>query len=221
MIVIIDGYNMLRQIFPGNKGKLDIQQKHLIQQLARYKACKKSVISDVIIVFDAGPLHHATREVHNGVVVMFSGQKSSADEWIIEYVKKNKAHEIIVVTKDRAIIQACGQYNAEALDGSSFLQLVSNTIATQDHTQNNTKIPLYDKQIKKFEQTQSFYDDEILEADSKINKQKLDFLMQQESFFIPEKDHIDQQDKSSSRKSAAQSLSKKEKKIYAKLKKLS
>ncbi|MBS1988407.1 NYN domain-containing protein [Candidatus Dependentiae bacterium] len=217
MIVVIDGYNMLRQIFPGDKGKLDPQRKYLIQQLAHYKNYKKNEISDLIIVFDAGPLHHATREVHKGVVVMFSGQQSNADEWIINYAKKNKNREVIVVTKDRGLIQECSKYHAESIDGSSFYQLVYNAIAEQS---NNTNTLLYDEKIKKFEPIQSLYDEEFSEAETQTNKQALDFLMQQASVFTPKKDPIVEQNTPRSRKGAAQSLSKKEKKIYAKLKKL-
>jgi len=221
MIVVIDGYNMLRQIFPGDKGKLDSQRKYLIQQLAHYKNCKKNEVSDIIIVFDAGPLHHATREVHKGIIVMFSGQHSCADEWIINYTKKNKDKEIIIVTKDRAIIRECAKYRAESIDGSSFYQLISNALTEHVLTQNNVDTPLYDEQITKFEPIQSIYDDELPQEKILINKQKLDFLMQQASVVTPKKDLTDNQNTPSSRKGAAQSLSKKEKKIYAKIRKLS
>ena len=155
------------------------------------------------------------------IVVMFSGQGSDADEWIINYVKKNKGREIVVVTKDRAIIQACREYNAQSLDGSSFSKLVFNAIAEQALTQKETQAPLYDEQIKKFEPIQSLYDEEFPVVNAQISTQALDFLMQQASTFTPKKDTAYLQNHPSDRKRAALSLSKKEKKIYAKLKKLS
>ena len=40
MVLLIDGYNLLRNIFHKQKGKLDKQRKDLIQQLSYYKKKK-------------------------------------------------------------------------------------------------------------------------------------------------------------------------------------
>lgn len=212
MIVVIDGYNMLRQIFPGVKGKLDAQRNYLVQQLSSYKAQKKDSILDIIIVFDAGPLHRATREVHQGIVVVYSGQSSSADEWIIQYAEKHKEQELVIVTKDRGVIQACKPYNVQELDGQSFYQIIRDTISMTNPTSTN-KTTLYDQNIRKYDQTE--FEDEI---NYKIDRSELDFLMQKESSFIQEKDEVE---RNADKKSNAKSLSKKEKKLYAALKKLS
>lgn len=212
MIVVIDGYNMLRQIFPGIKGKLDAQRNYLIQQLSSYKAQKKDSIRDIVIVFDAGPINRATREVHHGIVVMYSGQSSNADEWIIQYVQKHKEQELIIVTKDRGVIQACKPYNIQELDGQSFYQIIRDTLLTTNSAPTN-KITLYDQNIQKYDQTE--FEDEI---NHKIDRSELDFLMQKESSFIQEKDEVERKEE---KKSKAKALSKKEKKLYAALKKLS
>ena len=115
MIVIIDGYNLLKQIFPGVKHTLDKQRTAFIQQLAYYKS-KKPQISEIIVVFDAGPSNHATRTVKSGIVVIFSGVKSSADNWILHFVERNKGKELLVVTLDRALKEACHTFHADTLD---------------------------------------------------------------------------------------------------------
>ena len=75
MILVIDGYNLLKQIFPGIKESLEKQRLQFIRQLSYYKS-KKTDIKDIVVVFDAGPSSHATREVRSGIVVVYSGQKT-------------------------------------------------------------------------------------------------------------------------------------------------
>ena len=41
MILVIDGYNLLRHLFLKEKGKLDKQRKQLIRNLGFYKKKKK------------------------------------------------------------------------------------------------------------------------------------------------------------------------------------
>ena len=40
MIVVIDGYNLLKQIFPGKKDTLAKQRDFFIKQLSHYKSKK-------------------------------------------------------------------------------------------------------------------------------------------------------------------------------------
>ena len=63
MIIIIDGYNLLKQVFPRVKRKLDKQRKKFISQLGYYKKQKLETIKDIIVVFDGGFFNHATREI--------------------------------------------------------------------------------------------------------------------------------------------------------------
>src|SRR5579862_3602860 len=101
MIIVIDGYNLLKHIFLSDKKSFEKQHQIYIRQLAYYKHKKQAEIKDMLIVFDAGPERHATREVKSGIVIIFSGQKSSADAWITDYTKRHKGQEILVVTTDK------------------------------------------------------------------------------------------------------------------------
>lgn len=120
MIILIDGYNLLRYVFPKAKGELDRQRTQFIKLLGYYKQKKQEVIKEIIVVFDAGPFRHASREIHSGITVMFSGQKSNADEWIIAYVKRHKEYEIALITRDRALKESCKQYGVMAIDIDDF-----------------------------------------------------------------------------------------------------
>lgn len=123
MIIIIDGYNLLKQVYPYHKKTLERHRVHFIQQMANYKGICGGKVSDIIIVFDAGPVCHATREIKRGVTVIFSGQRSSADDWIMHYIDKNKGHQLLVVTKDRAIISHAHKNKAQSMDVMAFHSL--------------------------------------------------------------------------------------------------
>ena len=112
MVIIIDGYNLLRAMFPKVKGRLTKQRDQLVKSLGIYKSKKDH---DITIVFDAGPFRHAVREVHEGVAVVFAGQGRSADDYIVDYVKKHKEKEKLLVSNDRELINRCDRYNIDKI----------------------------------------------------------------------------------------------------------
>ncbi len=128
MVVVIDGYNLLKQIFYKQKDKLHKQRDELIKQLAFYYDKKKEVISQIVVVFDAGPFLHASREVHGGVVVMFSGQRSNADRWIVSFVEKNKHKSLLVITTDRELRNQCENKGADSMEVGSFYSILQNAL---------------------------------------------------------------------------------------------
>ena len=128
MIIIVDGYNLLKQLHPKSKENLEYHKKVLLRELGVYKKIKGDAIKDIIVVFDGGSLHHANREVHHGIVMLESGYKRSADDWIIEYVDRYKTEEILVVSMDRALCLACEQHKAFSMDVFDFAQAIKDVI---------------------------------------------------------------------------------------------
>src|SRR3954462_6694624 len=102
MIILIDGYNLLKSIFPDQKDHLAKKRDQLIKQLSHYKK-QRPKISTIVIVFDGGLFTHGSREVHSDIVVIFSGQRNTADSWIIKFVDKHKDQERLVVSNDRKL----------------------------------------------------------------------------------------------------------------------
>jgi predicted RNA-binding protein with PIN domain len=209
MIIIIDGYNLLKQIFPGSRQYLDKQKNVFIRHLALYKS-KKSEIKEIIIVFDAGPSTHATREIKNGIVVMYSGTKSNADEWIQEFVERNKGKDMLVVTLDRALKDACKKFNADSLSVYDFYGILKqNLIQEAQHT-------LERKQTNDLEKYESIELDDIQQE---IPNQALDLLMEQASVQIPHNKN-DEPDTTRIRTKKTHTPSKEERLIQKKLKKI-
>ena len=130
MIIIIDGYNLLRAMHFREKGKLTRERTQLIAQLGQFKAVRGH---EILIVFDAGPAMHATREIINGVVVMFSGQGSNADDWILEYVKREREKEKLLISRDRSLVDMCKNYGTEQFDPEAFYRRMQEVIAGEDY----------------------------------------------------------------------------------------
>jgi predicted RNA-binding protein with PIN domain len=211
MIVIIDGYNVLKQLFPGIKNNLDRQKAAFIRQLAFYKRKKADEIQEIIVVFDAGPLQHATRTIKSDIVIMYSGTKNSADAWIMNYVERNRNKEIMVITRDREIREASHQMGACSLGGDEFYRILRDILIESPHEQNNaTTIEKYDPVLTD--------DDTMLQPS--LNQEALDILMEQSSIETMDA-KPDDKDSRSSRQSPSHSLTKKERHLQAKIKKLS
>ena len=205
MIIVIDGYNLLRSIYPHVKGKLDAQRQQLIKELGLYKSKKSGGIKHVILVFDAGPFGHATREVHFGIVVMFSGQRRSADDWIIEFVEKNREKELLVITRDREIVAECKKNGVDTLSVDKFYDRVTRVLL--DGAQASSSVA--SDQLYKFESDDDF----------KIESSEgLDLLMEQASVQGYDKEEDDSSE--IDRRGRSHTVAKKDKKLRRKLKKL-
>ena len=210
MVILIDGYNLLRQIFPKAKGQLDRQRNQLAKELGFYKKKKKENINEIILVFDSGPFNRALREIKHGIVVMFSGQKSSADEWIAHYTQSHKNQEIVLVTLDRELINICKSPHVEQMDVYKFYKILQDNL----YQELEESIPR-SSPAQKFEDNYASPHLENLEVDSEA----LDLLMEEAHILHIDKKE-DEPEEPMKRKGTANKLSKKKKKIYATLKKL-
>jgi uncharacterized protein len=103
--LLIDGYNLLKRssmamLFGGSD--LESARAYLLARLFDYRREKRVNIS---IVFDApdGLSLTRTKENHKGVEVVYSKQGESADQVIIEAIRRRPAG-LVVVTSDRVIL---------------------------------------------------------------------------------------------------------------------
>jgi predicted RNA-binding protein with PIN domain len=211
MILVIDGYNVLKQLFPGLKNNLDKQKAAFIRQLAFYKRKKVATIQEIIVVFDAGPFSHASRSIKSDIVIMYSGTKSTADAWILSYVENNRNKEILVVTRDREIREACHQMGVDSLGSDEFYRILhDNLIELPSPQATETTIEKYDPIML----------DDNEPTPHSLSPEALDILMEQSSIEMADAKPNDN-DVRRSRQSPAHNLTKKERRIQAKIKKLS
>lgn len=209
MIIIVDGYNLLKQVFyysPAKiKGDIDKIRSRLINNLALYKQKKGH---EVIVVFDGGSTSKATREISNGIVTIFSGYKKSADEWILEYIEKHSPGEFLLVTNDRKLIDLAKKFGSDSLDVFSFHQIVLSSIGEMEQKEMLKKSNI--SNVQKY----SYEDD--LEAENKWNV--LDFLIAQSDVSKYSKDDLEKE--LVSEKDKSHQPTKEEKRIFKKIKKL-
>lgn len=125
MIIVVDAYNLLHQVFPHAARLPEAKLRQFIQQLGRYQKLRGQ---EIVLVFDSGPLLHATREVRSGIAVVFSGQKQSADEWIVDFVERHRGKELLLVSRDRKLIEACAPFGCDAVDVVDFYRIVMQAI---------------------------------------------------------------------------------------------
>jgi len=217
VVVLVDGYNVLKLIYPGIKGKLEKQRMHFIRQLGYYKTKKSSEISEIIVVFDAGPFNHASREIKHDVVIMFSGQKSTADDWIVNYVERKKGQQIILVTKDRNLIDRGCKLGCEALDSLDFYKIVQNCLLQDVSGKRFLDAKDELSSLQRYEESDVVWDDDQVDDH---DKGALDLLMENASLTMMTKDECVEGLNKAHKKGNSQRLSKKEKEVEKIFKKL-
>ncbi|MFT6765660.1 MAG: putative RNA-binding protein with PIN domain [Alteromonas naphthalenivorans] len=115
MIIIIDGYNLLKLIHGPDSN--DTRRSAFINLMGRYI---KKRNHKVIIVFDAGPCTYPLKEKSHGIQVIYSGEYQTADDIIVTFVQDNPNKEIVVITKDREIIGHVTKLNKEVVAPLEF-----------------------------------------------------------------------------------------------------
>ncbi len=210
MILIIDGYNLLKAIFPKVK-RLKKEREQLICQLGFYKKQREGKIKDIVLVFDGGLERRATREIIGGVTVIFSGRGVSADDWIVDFVGRNKEKEMMLVSRDRELINRCTKKNIDVIKGDQFYSIMQNRLLESVEEDINN----YNSNIKKYKKE---YDSG---KNNEINSESLDILMEQSKTALSETDKdINYCDNNKKKKGRSYTPSKKDKKRSSKIKKL-
>lgn len=130
MIIVIDGYNLLKLIHGPNSN--DMQRSAFINFMGRYI---KKRNHKVIVVFDAGPCTYPLKEKSHGVQVIYSGEYQTADDIIVKFVQDNPSKEIVVITKDREIIGHVKALSKEIIDPLEFYNKVRQAFEPSERAQ--------------------------------------------------------------------------------------
>lgn len=119
--IIIDGYNMIRQIpalSAPERVSLENGRKNLLSLLARYKRLKHHPVT---VVFDGASTmsEFAPAGKELGISVRYSPENSSADEVIARLAQKEK-NAAVIVSADRSVIDAAERAGAATLSVKEF-----------------------------------------------------------------------------------------------------
>jgi len=193
MIILIDAYNLLKQLYVTDL-IADRERDAYIAILNRYSKVKKH---SIILLFDGGFFDMPSRVKEGRVTVVYPGRNHSADEAIKVYLKENHVKEILLVTADRELIDFAQRLDVVAIDPITFDRYVQQATASPD------------KRIKKAKSG-------LKKLHSTEGSQELDALMEHASLQVIEK----QEDENDMRYQSGSVVSKKERKLMAKLDKL-
>lgn len=168
MIIILDGYNILKRqkdVLIGNA-----EREAYIKKLMAYSKKKGHTI---VLVFDGGPHLWPSGEWHGNVYVVYAGEKESADTVIVHYIYDNKGKIMLLVTSDRAIIFSARLSHVEAIDGEMFGAYMTEALRQQD--------------IRTIQQSRR-NPPVVYKMDTEVGDENIDTLMQQYSHAIENKD---------------------------------
>lgn len=130
MIIVIDGYNLLKLIHGPNLS--ETERSAFVNLMGRYI---KKRNHKIIVVFDAGPCTYPMKEKSHGVQIIYSGEYQTADDVIVKFVQDNPNKEIVVITKDREIIGNVAMLSKEAIDPLEFYSKVRQAFAPKEQKQ--------------------------------------------------------------------------------------
>lgn len=187
MIIIIDAYNILKQVVGRHVTEKD--RAHFIRLLNTYHAKKKH---SIIAIFDGGPTRNPLAQMQGAIKIVYSG-KESADHYIVNYLNEHKNEDLLLVSSDRALVSHAQSLSIASIDALAFYMLL-----TQHDGAAITK-PSSERTIKT----------------SQANEPELDQLMRESTHL-----EIKPEDGVKSRKSSKYSLSKHERLLQKKIKKL-
>ena len=206
MLIIIDGYNILKRVFSRIRGKLDKQREELLSYLAFYKDQKRE--HDITVVFDGGGSSHALREIYKGIVVVYSGVKRSADEWILDYIERHKEFSMLLITEDRALVVGARSLskNIDTMSPRPFYEMIRNII-TQEVA---SSISSPSETILKYDRAE---DEDIVEE---LQSAALDLLMKE----VEMEAYSKEEEPKKMRISSSHKASKQERKKLQKLRKI-
>ena len=202
MQIIIDGYNLLKARFGPHASEK--QRERLIAMVAQYAQVKKH---DITIVFDGGPLNRATHDRMHGVEIICAGAGRSADDEIKMLLDKIRGNEILLVSSDNELCAYADRLQIPSLEALGFwYTMVGERVAV------GTPSSYVKTSADMQKAVATIYKEERGGEDA-----ELDALMEEASRVIMPKD---EEQYEHGRKSKAERLSKQERLLLRKIKKL-
>jgi len=168
MILVIDGYNVLKQVFL--KSMISERERiKFVNQLAKYSKKKGH---EVKLVFDGGLLRWPTIEQVGRVSVIYVGAEEIADDYIKRYLADHKFLDILVVSSDQDICNFAKRLNIESIDAKEFYSILLTGLK-----KNNDQKKVKETKIIKISKQEDEELDKVMEEASKIVDYKAeDFL---------------------------------------------
>jgi len=127
VIIIIDGYNVLKQVYDGELIS-DQQRGSFIRKLAIYQ--RKRRHKKIKVIFDGGSSSWPIQERVRGISVVYSGFRLSADDYIHSFMKEHRenAENMLLVSSDRQVCLWAAENGVASIDADEFYMLMIQAI---------------------------------------------------------------------------------------------
>lgn len=120
MKVLVDGYNVLKQI-TKNPHIHPSERTSFITELSRYARIKKL---DMLLVFDGLPADAEQIPIKSAIRIHFSGANRSADDYLKDRLESAHHSSTLLVSSDRELVLYAQEYEIPSIDADYFYQLV-------------------------------------------------------------------------------------------------
>src|SRR5258708_757099 len=124
MIIIVDGYNVLRGVLDGREAS-EQARNHFLAQLGRYAKRKKHKI---ILIFDGGSSPMPFVSDHHGVTVVYSGYVDTADDLIKIKLTELQGKDVLLVSSDRELNSWAAKYDMPSIEAADFYELLQSAL---------------------------------------------------------------------------------------------
>ena len=136
MILILDGYNILKQVLTSSR-ITQTERDAFVRLMGKY-AQKKN--HKIILFFDGGPYEKPYESKLNGAHVWYAGHHLTADELIIQHAPFYKNRDAALVTSDREIINRTASSLKVVFEPLFFYNQVKSSFISTVNTPDTTTI---------------------------------------------------------------------------------
>jgi predicted RNA-binding protein with PIN domain len=126
MILVIDGYNLLKQIIKSSFAT-PTERQLFITDISKYARNKNHT---VVLVFDGGPYTYPMREKTKDLTIVYSGMKQSADEYIKNYIQQQEPSSILVVSSDKGLSSFAAREGVPYIGALTFYRIMKEEKST-------------------------------------------------------------------------------------------
>lgn len=184
MVIIIDGYNLLKFIYKKNYIE-EYELNQFFSDLSNYVKRKKHYI---ILVLDAGPNYKSQVETKDWGKLVYSGKLQKADDYIMNYIElEANSKNSIIITADREISNFSSKHNIISIKPKLFYEKLKSNYSYQDKPLYSVK-SVSGKAIKFDKNQTGQYSGELNNFNDLTEQNELDQLMQMGSQMLYYKD---------------------------------
>ena len=128
MIVILDGYNIIKKI-THTLQVTERERNTFINAIKSYALVKKLQIE---LVFDGGLSLMSQKEDRDGIKVVYVGTGRSADDYIKDFLSHHKGRNVLLVSADNELRRFADASLIDSLSSDEFIVLLGSFLENRD-----------------------------------------------------------------------------------------